>query len=429
MKISEAAGCMMWMGLLVCLSACLDGAGESMVITPNEFQGSDHERINQAIAAAEGTGKRVVIPRLNQVVGEAPRDIWLLDSAVLVRGGTTLVLESCHLKLSDRCRDNFIRSANCGLGITGIKPLSDIHIIGVGSVLLEGAEHPRATGDSAKTLGTHTYGTDAGVPGESPTGDWRNIGILLAYVERFSIENVRIKDSHCWGVSLERCAFGRVRDLDFASTQRKMIDGKPETILNQDGLDLRQGCHDIIIENITGYSGDDLVAFTAILGRGAPAGSTESTMVSRADNRGERADDIRNIILRNVCGHCAGGHHIVRLLNAGGLKIHDVILDGLIDTSGSGTRCKAAVKVGDSNPAWGGVTPLGDTCRVSISNVTSRAQHTILIAGSLSESTIANVTHYDGPGEPVTLASGAENVRNVAVTNARTVNADEGGLP
>ena len=108
--------------------------------------------------------------------------------------------------------------------------------------------------------------------GESRTGDWRNIGILLAYVERFSIENIRIKDSHCWAISLERCAFGRVRDIDFASTGSKVIDGDTETILNQDGLDLRQGCHDITIENITGYTGDDLVAFTNILREGRPAG-------------------------------------------------------------------------------------------------------------------------------------------------------------
>ena len=147
-------------------------------ISPNDFKGSDSERINQAIEVAAAEGKRVIIPKLNRADG-APRDIWLLDSAILVRTGTTLELDNCHIKLSDRCRDNFIRSANCGVGITDIAPMSDIHIVGVGSVLLEGADHPRATGDAAKTLGERTYGTDAGVPGESQTGDWRNIGILL----------------------------------------------------------------------------------------------------------------------------------------------------------------------------------------------------------------------------------------------------------
>ncbi len=398
-----------------------DSALASAAITPNDFRGTDTERINRAIAVAAASGRRVVIPKRNRA-DDGDRDVWLLDSAILLQSGTVLELENCHIKLSDRCRDNFIRSANCGVGIADIAPMSDIHIVGVGSVLLEGADHPRATGDAAKKLGEQTYGTDAGVAGQSQTGDWRNIGILLAVVERFSIENLRIKDSHCWAISLERCAFGKVRDIDFASSGNKTIDGVSKTILNQDGLDLRQGCHDIAIESITGYSGDDLVAFTNILHTERVAGTTESTMVSAGNNRGDGADDIRNITLRNVRGFCAGGHHIVRFLNAGGLKIHDVIFDGLIDTSGSSKRCRAALKIGDNNPKWGGVTPLGDTYRIFVGNIMSRAEHTILIAGSLSESAIANVIKYDAPGDPITYESGPENVRNVEITNVRAMN-------
>lgn len=397
-----------------------DSIAACSVVTPNDFKGSDIDRINQAIAAAVASGKRVVIPKLNRAE-DGVREVWLIDSAILVQTGTTLELENCHIKLSDRCRDNFIRSANCGVGIADIATMSDIHIVGVGSVLLEGADHPRATGDAAKTLRERTYGTDAGVAGESQTGDWRNIGILLAFVERFSIENLRIKDSHAWAISLERCAFGRIRDVDFASTGNKMIDDVSQTILNQDGVDLRQGCHDIEIENITGYTGDDLVAFTDILKSDSTAGSTESTMVSAANNRGDGLDDIRYVTLRNVRGYCAGGHHIVRFLNASGLRIHDVLFDGLIDTSGSAKRCRAALKIGDNNPKWGGVTPLGDTYRIFISNIMSRADHTILIAGSLSESTITNVLKYDAPGEPITYESGVENVRDVAISSARSV--------
>ncbi len=389
-------------------------------VSPNDFTGSDSERINKAIEAAAAAGKRVTIPKLNMASGRV-RDVWLLDSAILVRTGTTLELDNCHIKLSDRCRDNFIRSGNCGVGITHIAPMTDIHIVGIGSVLLEGADHPRATGDAFKTLGERTYGTDAGAAGESQRGDWRNIGILLAFVERFSIENLRIKDSHCWAISLERCAFGRVRDIDFTSSGSKMIDGVTQTILNQDGLDLRQGCHDIAIENITGYTGDDLVALTNIIGAGEPAGTTKSTMVTARNNRGDGADDIRYITLRNIRGYSAGGDHIVRVLNASGLKIHDVILDGLIDTSGSGQRCRAALKIGDSNPKWGGVTPLGDTYRIFISNIMSRSEHTILIAGSLCASNISNVMKYDAPGKPITYDSGRASVRDVEITNVRRV--------
>jgi len=389
---------------------------ERPFVSPNQFQGSDAERINQAIRVASAKGLRVVIPRRNQGQGAEP-DVWLLDSAILVQDNTTLELDNCHIKLSDRCRDNMIRSANCGLGITDIRPMKHVHIRGVGNVRLEGADHPRATGDSAKALGKRTYGTDAGVEGESQTGDWRNIGILLAFVDHFSIENLQIKDSHCWAISLERCAFGRVRDIHFDSAGSKVIDGVRKTILNQDGLDLRQGCHDISIERITGVTGDDLVALTNIYNAKAVAGSDRSTMVSAANRRAGGLDDIRNIFIKQVTGHSRGRHHVVRFLNAGGLRLYNVVLDGLIDTSPPGRPCKATLKIGDANPAWGGVTPLGDTNRLFLSNISGASTHTILIAGSLADSCIANVIRNIKGGEPITYASGRKYVRNVQLTN------------
>lgn len=390
-----------------------------LFVTPNAFQGSDTERINQAIRAAATAKTRVVVPRRNQSA-DGERDIWLLDSAILLQSNTTLELDNCHIKLSDRCRDNMIRSANCGLGITKIQPMQHIQVYGVGHVVLEGADRPRATGDSAKTLGQRTYGTDAGVEGESQTGDWRNIGILLASVEHFRIENLHIKDSHCWAISLERCAFGRVRDIDFASSGRKTIDGVRQTTLNQDGLDLRQGCHDITIDGITGYTGDDLVALTNINHAAAVAGSETSTMVSAANCREGGLDDIRNIALRNIRGHSVGRHHVVRFLNAGGLRLYNVVLDGLIDTSPPNRPCKATLKIGDSNPKWGGVTPLGDTSRLLLSNISSASQFTILIAGSLVDSCISNVIRHAADGEPITYESGREFVRNVQCSNLLT---------
>jgi hypothetical protein len=391
---------------------------ESSAITPNEFEGSDAERINRAIETAAAAGGRVVIPRVN-VRGAERREVWLLDSAILLRSNVTLVLDDCRLKLSDRCRDNFMRSANCGRGITDIQPLRNIHIRGVGHAVLEGADRPRATGDGAKILGAQTYGSDAGVAGENQEGDWRNIGILHAFVEEFSIENIAIHDSHCWAISLERCANGSLRDIEFASTPSKVIDGVKRTILNQDGIDLRLGCHDIAIENVTGFVGDDLIALTAIPGVRA-AGGLESTMVSGTTDRGGGLDDIHHVTLRNIKGFSRGGCHIVRLLNTSGVKMHDILLDGVTDTSPAAKSCRAALKIGDNRARWGGVTPLGDTSRITVRNITSRAQHAILIAGSLNDSSISDVIHHGSAPEPVTLESGAKNLRDVTITNVRT---------
>jgi len=389
-------------------------------ISPNDYSGTDTERINQAIqTAATGCG-HVTIPRVN-VAGDGARNIWLLDSAILLPSDITIELQDCHLKLSDACRDNFFRSANCGLGVQTIQPLSNIHLLGVGNPILEGADHPRATGDSAKTLGANSYGTDAGRAGESQTGDWRNIGILLASVENFSIHNLTIIDSHCWAISLEYCAHGILRDIDFRSAGNKIIDGVQQTLLNQDGIDLRQGCRDISIENITGYTGDDLIALTGIPHAAAMAGELASTMISGHNSLpvNER-DDICRIVLRNIKGYCQGGHQIVRLLNSSGIRLYDIIIDGLLDTSPPEVQCYATVRIGDANPKWGGVTPLGDTFRILITNVIGRSRHHILLAGSLTDSIIANMICHGGENEPLTLQSGPEMASNVTLSNVVT---------
>ncbi len=382
---------------------------------PNQYQGTDAQRIQQAVDAAVAGSRRVVIPRINK---SGDSQIWLLDEAIRLPSHITVELDGCHLKLSDRCRDNFFRSANCGLGISTIEAAENIHLIGRSGAVLEGADHPRASGDGAKVLGERTFATDAGVEGESQQGDWRNIGILLASVSRFSIQNIHIVDSHCWAISLEYCSHGTLRDLSFDSRGKKIVDGQEVTILNQDGLDLRQGCHDILIENISGESGDDLVALTAIANPERQNGGLNSSMVS-ADHE-STFPGIHNVIIRNVRGHCAGGHHIVRLLNTRGLPMENIIIDGLIDTSYPPYQSRVALKIGDKFPQYGGINPLGTTRRIVVNNVISRAKYAVLIGGSLCDSSISNVLQNGGENDAVYFESGAENVRNVVVHNART---------
>lgn len=400
-----------------------------MRIDPNENRGSDSERIQAAVEVAARNGGKLVIPA-RKPDGGAARTYWLLDRAILLPGDFTLVIDNCTLKLSDCCRDNVIRSANCGVGISEVELLKNIHIIGVGNAVLEGADHPRATGDAAKLLRTRiapgdqwsvTFGTDAGKDGEKQTSDWRSIGLLLGRVENFSIHNLLLRDQHSWAISLEYCAYGSIRDLRFDANNGKVIDGEFQTFLNQDGLDLRQGCHDITVENITGRSGDDLIALTAIPFQNGLAGELDSHMVCDIRPHG-RTDDVYNIIIRNVRGYCAGGHHIVRFLNTLGIRMYNIILDGLIDTSPTdGIRDRAAVKIGDSNLAWGGATPLGDTYGFLISNIISRAQTPVLVGGSLCDSQISNIISYAADSEAIACTSGAENMRNVLISNVQTV--------
>ncbi|MBO7146308.1 MAG: hypothetical protein J6W81_00995 [Lentisphaeria bacterium] len=382
---------------------------------PNAYSaGSDSERIELALDYALKNSLPLEITARQADDG---RNFWLLDRAILLPENSELRLIDCKLKLSDRCRDNFIRSANCGLGIDPIRPLSGIRVIGVGNAVLEGADHPRATGDSGKTIGEQSYGTDSQVASESQKGDWRNIGILLAEVSDFVLENLCIINSHCWAISLEFCKYGTVKDIRFFSTGTIYIDGKPRVVLNQDGLDLRRGCRHIQIENISGNTGDDLVALTAIAYPGMPerpAGSLASSMVSATALRGEE-DDVFDISIRHVYGYSAGICQIVRFLNSCGIRMHDILLEDLEDCSPAYLRDNTAVKIGDSNPRWGGVTPLGDTYNFTVRNVFSNSVSAVLIAGSLKDSTISGIKLRSPGLKEVAISSGEEYLVNVNI--------------
>jgi hypothetical protein len=350
---------------------------------------------------------------------EPERDWWLLDRAILLPENTTILLQNCRIKLSDKCRDNFFRSANCGLGIENPLPIGNIHIRGVGDCVLEGADHPRATGDSSKFIACpcpknfsgspnptfndfhrHSYGTDGGKEGESENGDWRNIGILMANVHHLSIENIRIVEQHAWAISLENCSFGHLNHIEFKACMTRIIDGAEQNVENQDGINLRNGCHDVIISDITGTTGDDVVALTCIASTLHPyvGGGLHTTHVMSNDYT-NREKGIYNVIIRNVLASPAGGCCMVRLLATDGAEIRNVVIDGIVDTSPADFHSWCSILVGERTGLVGEPGyPYGTVSEeclfdISISNIISNAKSAVFIPGGLLQSSISNVSN------------------------------------
>ena len=197
-----------------------------------------------------------------------------------------------------------------------------------------------------------------------------------------------------------------------------MIDGKRVRVLNRDGLDLRKGCRNITIENITGNAGDDLIALTALnrtVRKSGQLGSTEFYGGSAEPG----TMDIFNITIRNVRGYTAGGHHIIRLLNNGGVKLYNIQISNLLDTSPEGINAYAAVKIGDQN--YGGSSPLGDTFGIQISTVISKAKNVILLGGSLKDSMISDILVCNPENKGVVLQAAAVKTSGLFLSNIQTV--------
>ena len=421
------------------------------MINANDFRGAtDSDTLEKAVENRTADGIVLIPPRESGT--EPERTHWLIDRAILLPENTTVILQNCMIKLSDKCRDNFFRTANCGFGFPDPAPIRNIHIRGEGLCVLQGADHPRATGDSSKLqhnpcphrpediiaidadwvpeerkqsgkldfwdVHNHSYGTDAGKPGESQYGDWRGIGILFANAKDFSIENLRIVEPHGWGISLEACSYGRIEKIDFDARMSKEIDGMFMNMENQDGIDIRNGCHHITISDITGETGDDVIALTAIVPDKEtyrPGGSLRSTHVMHNDwSRRER--DIHDIIIRNVTAFsylC----WLLRLLPAN-TKIYNVVIDGLIDARPAGHPNGGTLLLGDGG-GYGTNQP-ESMSGITISNVICASSTAITLAGYMKDSVITNVVNRN-PNTPVlnvVRENGAVNVFTSGLVNA-----------
>ena len=410
---------------------------------------TDSEVLEYAIENRGEDGIVVIGKRVSDV--EPERDYWLLDRAVTLPSDTTVILRSCMLKLSDQSRDNFFRTANCGMGIEAPELVRNVHIRGEGLCVLQGADHPRSTGDgnkeiadpcpedpaelcrlakwlpperrSAETLDKkdkhdHSFGTDAGKEGESQRGDWRNIGILFANVEEFSVSGIKIVDSHSWAISLEACSYGRVERIEFFSENAKTIDGMRQSIKNQDGLDLRNGCHHIVISDITGQTGDDVVALTAIDSKMPKPGGGLLTSHVMPTDYSRRESGIHDIIIRNVCAR-AGVYSTLRLLPVE-TKIYNIVADGIVNTSAPGqTPVGSTLILGTADSTYGRNLPDGLRC-ITISNVICNNRFAINVKGYLKDSVITNVINKN-PDCPILTVDREDGMVNVQTSNLCTV--------
>lgn len=307
-------------------------------ITPNSFEGTDTERIHQAIVAAKGTTNSIRIPVRNS----NGSNIWMIDSAILLPSNMKIILDNCTLQLSNDSRDNLFRSDNVGLGITNPVWNENISIIGIGEVTLRGADHPRSTGDGARTLSLKpeeeqkkgnwrvSYGSDAGKENVKQKGDWRNVMILIAYVKGFKLQNLNLEKSHGWTVSFERTWNAQISDITIYNEEFVEVDGEKLMTSNKDGINLRQGCKNFRINNISGITGDDFIALSNLdtspdIAR--PNGDINSTMVTSSRWYGPE-DDIEQVVITNIS--CENKYRGIAIRASDRAGIHHIYINGLV---------------------------------------------------------------------------------------------------
>lgn len=338
------------------------------------FLKGGYDYITKSIAEAVENGSRTAT-----VSG-----CWEIDEAIRLPSNFTLILEECHLRLADGCYSNIFVNKNhdTELGRTVAGADTNINIIGRGEAILDGGKY---NGLSERTQ------LKCGLP-----SILKNNLILFTNVDGFRISDISCRNQRYWAINFYYSRNGYLGNIDFCSSDigidesgneyHGLIRDKYDEVLvkNADGIDLRVGCHDILIENITGFTEDDTIALTALPGAKATQYAVEGL-----------SSDIYNVEIKNIrsAAFCTN----VRLLNQGGTKLHDIKIDGVYDM---GRECPYidhglyAVRVGDTRLYGARHATKDETYNITIKNVRGGGDYAVSLAGAIDNLTMYGIESF-----------------------------------
>ena len=305
-----------------------------------------------------------------------------IASAVRIPSDFTLKLADCHLRMADGVMDNMFVNEHheTDIGKTFAGRDHNISILGNGNAILDGGKYNGLSESNSRKNG---------MPHIS-----KNNLILFTNVDGINIGNIACHNHRWWAINFIYCANGHVFDIDFKSNDTAidpdgneyhgLIRSRYEDVLvkNADGVDLRQGCNNFVIENLTGFNEDDTVALTNLDG-----------FMEKQYKMEELPSDIAYVTIRNlrVSSYCS----MVRLLNQGELKLHDVSIENIYDTSETSPYLdhgRYAIRVGDADHMYGSRHSTADeTYNISIKGVRGRGLAVLHLAGEIGNLKIEDV--------------------------------------
>ncbi len=346
--------------------------------------GSEH--ITSLINEAEKNGTREIT-----VTGN-----WEITTAILIPSDFTINLSDCHLRMADNTFDNMFRNKDGGNPIT-VETIGNgnknIRIKGKGRAILDGGTYNGLKESNARK------------DGRPPM--YVNNLLLFVNVDNFEVTGIHCRDQRWWALCFIYCSNGYIGNIDFRANDTAIDENGNEyhglirtksqecLIRNADGVDLRHGCHHIKIENLTGFTQDDTVALTGITKTGSLAFETPG-----------KSSDICFVEILNIrtAAHCSN----VRLLNQGGIKLHDILIDGVYDMSKESPHMDIGgygVRVGDGEVLYGWRHATEDeTYNITVRNVRSRAlDGAIHLGGKMKNLVLENIEPFDGAKEIVDM--------------------------
>jgi len=316
---------------------------------------------------------------------------WDIESHIRIPSDFTLIFDGCYLKMADATFDNMFVNEHHGTEIGKSCEGTDrnIKLLGKNGAILDGGTYNGLTERTQRKNGMPPV--------------YKNNIILFTNVDGFETSGLAFRNFRWWAMNHIYCANGHIHDIDFKADDTCVdpegnvyhgmsLDNYFDILIKQtDGVNLRAGCHDIVIEDIRGFCGDDVVALTHLPGK-----MNEDFEVEGLPS------DLCNVTVRNI--RACALDACVRLLCMGGTKLHDVLVDGVYDMSkeidGLEDRGLQAVRVGDSDIAYAKTrNSPDDFYNITIRNVRSRAKYALYFGGDPVQNFVyENIETFDGGG-------------------------------
>ena len=342
----------------------------------NFIKETDSATIQAAIDwACETNENYVEIPSFNQRTGKYG---WEIEQTILLPDNMTIVLDNAHLSMADgvMCQMFCNKLAWEDIGKNVVGEQCGINILGKGNAIIDGGHFTELNEFTSNKNGMPSV--------------WNNLLIYFHNVKDFKISGIHVRNQRWWAIAFMFCERGEISNINF-----EISDCGRDTELwhHQDGIDLRVGCNNIIIENIMGEVGDDVIAMTAL--------TRENGQESRYLVEGKNTD-IHDISIRNVYG-CTNMCAIIRILSHYHNRIYNINIENVHDISrpGKESRSQMVVRIGDEVRYYGDdmtqrATP-GDVSNISIKGIYSRALVAIQTSLCIRNFHVSDVyVHTDG---------------------------------
>lgn len=313
-------------------------------ITPEQFSGTAQQKIQQALYSARFRTASVVL-----------NGYYLLDSGLVLSSGNTVIMRDATLKLKNDTTlhpiftNEAIKNDTASVFHRGNH---NIKIIGEGEAIIEGA--------TVHSLRASLY---------------------FVGLDGFELSGLTFRNMPTWATQLIRCRNGIIRNITFENGFEN---------LNQDGIHLVTGSHDINISDIKGVTQDDIVALTNI------KQDTANAITYKVQEPYSTNNDIYNISIKNIHANktrltAVGPPKLystaIRLLTGDGLKIHDVTFDGLFGVTD--------FQIQSLNTSYYTVAPTAkDVFRINVSN----SYIPIYVYQPIKNSTFKNIVSHDTSG-------------------------------